>query len=93
MTHSQQIYSLHCLVCFSRRTQPTQISEINVMIPKLGISQVCPPNIVRIIEEVCFVENHAKSSEYRGIYIFAFPILIRAKEQEVLQFMHDRWDG
>jgi hypothetical protein len=44
---------------------------------KLGISQVCSPNIVRIIKEVCFVENHAKLSEYRGINILAFLILIQ----------------
>jgi hypothetical protein len=28
-------------------------------------------------EEVCFVENHAKLSEYRGINILAFLILIQ----------------
>jgi hypothetical protein len=50
---------------------------------KLGISQVCSLNILKIIKEVCFVGNLAKSSEYRGINILALLlILIQVKFQE-----------
>jgi hypothetical protein len=38
-------------------------------------------NVVKIIKEVCFVENHAKLSEDRGINILAFLILIQVKSR------------
>jgi hypothetical protein len=37
---------------------------------------------VRIIKEVCFVKNHAKLGECRGVNILAFLILIQIMKQE-----------